>query len=144
MHGWRLFAALGVVVAAAGLSGSAAAPAGVARVAAATPAPIDLGTLGGSSSLARAVNDGGEVVGTAQIRGNEETHAFSWTTEGGMLDLGTLGSPGGLASSYAVAVNTGGQVVGYSETQRLSAPNAGSGSKEGGRTDHATFAGPSR
>jgi uncharacterized repeat protein (TIGR01451 family) len=73
---------------------------------------IDLGTLGGSSSAAAAVNDSGQVVGYSSTAGDSETHAFSWTPSGGMIDLGTLGG----SSSVALAVNDSGQVVGYSST----------------------------
>ena len=40
---------------------------------------IDLGTLGGNFSDALAVSPIGQVVGRANIAGNAETHAFSWT-----------------------------------------------------------------
>ena len=48
---------------------------------------VDLGTLGGDST-AFAVNNSGQVVGVSDISGNR--HAFSWTRQGGMVDLGTL------------------------------------------------------
>src|SRR5438093_507104 len=68
---------------------------------------IDLGTLGGSFSVAEAVNDSGEVVGWAETA-DGALHAFSWTAAGGMVDLGTLGDRG----SEASGVNASGQVVG--------------------------------
>ena len=73
---------------------------------------IDLGTLGGSTSHANAVNAAGEVVGDSTIAGDATTHAFSWTPTGGMKDLGTLGG----SYSTAVAVNTSGQIAGYATT----------------------------
>jgi probable HAF family extracellular repeat protein len=73
----------------------------------------DLGTLGGKSSYANAVNDAGEVVGSAALRHSREfgTHAFLWSN-GAMTDLGTLGG----VDSFATGINNQGQVVGYSYT----------------------------
>src|SRR5687768_4237901 len=53
---------------------------------------IDLGTLGGHSSIPVAVNDRGDVTGYS---GNEFTaeHTFLWTETDGMIDLGTAGGP---------------------------------------------------
>ena len=72
----------------------------------------DLGTLGGTSSLASAVNDRGQVVGFTYLPNDTEVHAFSWTQAGGMVDLGTLGG----YSSQAIAVNDSGQIVGWAFT----------------------------
>jgi probable HAF family extracellular repeat protein len=73
---------------------------------------IDLGTLGGSSSAATAVNESGQVVGWATTASGG-THAFSWTAPHGMVDLGV---PEGATSSAAVALNDAGQVVGTART----------------------------
>lgn len=70
----------------------------------------DLGTLGGQRSLARGINNAGQVVGCAQ-RADSAWHAFLWE-DGSMVDLGTLGN----TSSYAEDVNDYGQVVGFSES----------------------------
>jgi probable HAF family extracellular repeat protein len=75
----------------------------------------DLGTLGGISSEAAALNSLGQVVGesrTGQVGTGHTpiTHAFLWQN-GAMTDLGTL--HGG--SSSAVAVNDHGQIVGSSD-----------------------------
>ena len=52
----------------------------------------NLGTLGGSQSRARSINDRTEVVGFSEIRpGSGVTRAFLWTEVGGMRSLGTLG-----------------------------------------------------
>jgi probable HAF family extracellular repeat protein len=58
----------------------------------------DLGTLGTDSSPA-AVNARGQIVGENSIAAVPQRRAFSWTSGGGMIDLGTLG---GFTSSYAV------------------------------------------
>ena len=69
---------------------------------------IDLGTLGGKTSFATAVNASNLVVGTATTATNAD-HAFTWK-QGAMTDLGTL--PGGNLSQ-AEGVNDAGQVVGF-------------------------------
>jgi probable HAF family extracellular repeat protein len=70
---------------------------------------VDLGTFGGSESLAQAVNNAGEVVGGSGTTDHFE-HAFLWTRTGGMVDLGALSD----GSSEAWGVNDPGQVVGLS------------------------------
>jgi probable HAF family extracellular repeat protein len=86
---------------------------------------IDLGTLGGSNSYARGINDLGQVVGYADVPGDAAHDAFLITPQGGewfrdsnhdgrndlMIDLGTLPGAG---SSEATDVNNAGQVVGGS------------------------------
>ena len=67
-----------------------------------------LGTFGGSSSQATAINNGGEVVGFASLASGYQ-HAFS-LTGAAMTDLGTLGG----GSSYGYGVNDSGEIVGYS------------------------------
>ena len=52
---------------------------GAPSQAAPATAPIAIGTLGGTSSSARAVNDSGLVVGESDTLGNAATHAFVWT-----------------------------------------------------------------
>jgi probable HAF family extracellular repeat protein len=66
----------------------------------------DLGTLGGISSEAFAVNNLGAIVGKSAIPGGFD-HACAWAG-GRMTDLGVL--PGDL-NSEAVAVNSRGQVL---------------------------------
>jgi probable HAF family extracellular repeat protein len=72
----------------------------------------DLGTLGGSTSSASAVNDSGQVVGASQAGLFGPNHAFITTMNSNMTDLGTLGGP----DSYAWDINSDGQVVGWSTT----------------------------
>jgi probable HAF family extracellular repeat protein len=71
----------------------------------------DLGTLGGTFSNAFGINNKGDVVGHATLKGDTALHAFLWRKEV-MTDLGTLGGP----LSAAVSVNDNGKVVGFSET----------------------------
>ena len=89
-----------------------------------TGSTLVLGTLGGTSSTARGMGDGGTVVGranTAQVdaSGYPIVHAFVWNPSGGMRDLNTMFGPNGVSAaslgwtlSDAYAINAGGQVVG--------------------------------
>jgi probable HAF family extracellular repeat protein len=73
----------------------------------------DLGTLSGRpSTSARIVNNLGQVMG---LSWTDEwvPHAFFWTQEKGMIDLGTLGGH----ESWAYSMNDHGQVVGYATTE---------------------------
>ncbi len=70
-------------------------PAGGQRVGAQTASPqttyivTDLGTLGGTSSLAGYVNNNGAVVGNSTLAGDAVTRGFLWEN-GSMIDLGSL------------------------------------------------------
>ncbi len=55
----------------------------------------DLGTLGGSFSIAFGINDAGGVTGAANTA-SENAHPFLWSA-GKLTDLGTLGGPNGSA-----------------------------------------------
>jgi len=71
--------------------------------------PQDLGTLGGQTSEAHAVNNLGAVVGVSDT--SSSPHAFLWSA-GAIQDLGTL--PGD-TSSRADHINDNGLVVGASQ-----------------------------
>jgi probable HAF family extracellular repeat protein len=71
---------------------------------------IDLGSLGGSVSEAWAVNAKGLVVGRSSMAGDPSAfHAFAWSPESVMTDLGTLGG-----ESSASAATDAGVIAGYS------------------------------
>jgi probable HAF family extracellular repeat protein len=67
---------------------------------------VELGTLGGRSTAAAAINERGQVAGVSSLAGPEQ-HAFVWEN-GKMRDLGTLGG----RHSFAWDINERGQVVG--------------------------------
>jgi probable HAF family extracellular repeat protein len=75
----------------------------------------DLGTLGGTGQgfgiLAYNLNNRGQVIGWSDLAGNAKFHAFLWTRETGMQDLGTVGSD---PNSIAIGINDAGQIVGSS------------------------------
>jgi probable HAF family extracellular repeat protein len=71
-----------------------------------------LRTLGGSWSIAYAINDQNQIAGQAYSHGNLAAHAFR-LTGGQMVDLGTLGG----SSAWALAINNSGMVVGFSTTR---------------------------
>jgi probable HAF family extracellular repeat protein len=76
-----------------------------------------LGKLGGfgrgALSAAMGINNLGQVVGTSTVDTSLHVHAFLWTPNAGMQDLGTL-SPDD--DSTATGINNFGQVVGYSNS----------------------------
>jgi probable HAF family extracellular repeat protein len=75
----------------------------------------DLGNLGGtgrgSGNTALAINQQGQVVGNSDLSGDKTNHAFLWTKEKGMQDLGTLS---GDVNSGGISINDRGEVVGVS------------------------------
>ena len=84
------------------------------------PETDDLGTLGGMTSSATAINDSGQVVGTSDVSGPTAAHAFRTAPNSRINpatdDLGTL-YPGYSVGTYATSINDSGQVVGYSMGQ---------------------------
>jgi len=70
---------------------------------------IALGTLGGNSSYATAVNAEGQVTGAAALTTGYD-HAVLYSG-GQTIDLGSLGG----SNSYGYAINNAGAVVGYSD-----------------------------
>jgi probable HAF family extracellular repeat protein len=81
----------------------------------------DLGTLGGTNSVANGISaDGSVIVGYSQITGNAANHAFKYSGST-MTDLGTLGG----TNSYATGVSADGKViVGSSQTTGNTAQHA--------------------
>ncbi len=79
---------------------------------------LDLGTLGGTMSVATGVNDLGQVVGYSFLPGGTtlqwDEHAFYWEN-GVLLDMGTLGG----RWSKATAINNRGDVVGRAQRPDL-------------------------
>lgn len=76
----------------------------------------DLGTLGGTNSIAYAVNEHGVVVGASDIpiEDGGGSHAFVYDpADPGMVDLGTLGG----AQSWAYGINDDGWVVGSGQIE---------------------------
>ena len=72
----------------------------------------DLGTLGGSFSLAYGINDNGQIDGSSTLPGDNVVHSFLYN-HGAMTDLGTLG--GANSESFA-NLNNAIQVAGAAET----------------------------
>ena len=70
----------------------------------------DLGTLGGSSSEAVAINNNGDVAGWSDTTGDLGQDAFLYH-DGVMTDLGRLS---GGSAAYPTAMNDSDQVVGWS------------------------------
>jgi probable HAF family extracellular repeat protein len=76
--------------------------------------PMDLGSLGGNKNTATAINDRGDVIGASNLRGDKTTHAFLWTRERGIKDLGTVGADVSSTAAPKKAINNKRQVVGAS------------------------------
>ena len=75
--------------------------------------PVNLGSLGGESALASAVNNLGVVVGGAASSVDGTLHAFRWTRQAGMQDYGAF--PGAIVTvpPCCRTINDLGQIVGF-------------------------------
>jgi probable HAF family extracellular repeat protein len=70
----------------------------------------DLGSLGGTCTLAFGFNNQGQVVGVSSLAGDLKYHAFLW--QGALLvDLGTLGGD----TSAPAFINDTGDIVGVAD-----------------------------
>ena len=72
----------------------------------------DLGTLGGETSEAYAINNAGKIVGCS-TNSSGKNRAFVWQSDSGMKEIGAISST---TNSCAVAINSNNQVVGHSYT----------------------------
>lgn len=88
----------------------ALAPLAVAQKAA---APVDLGTLGGSESVANAISAGDVVVGGGNVFSDAYQHAFLTNSKGYIEDMGSLIGVNG--NSVANAISTKGAIAGTSD-----------------------------
>jgi probable HAF family extracellular repeat protein len=68
----------------------------------------DLGTLGGNSTIARAVNSSGQVTGSSNLNATTG-HAFLYSG-GTLTDIGTLGG----SNAIGLGINASGEIAGYS------------------------------
>src|SRR6185436_8392240 len=68
-----------------------------------------LGTLGGSHSRAYAINDQGDIVGSASTTNNAATRAFLYRN----ATMTAIGGGFGGTDSVATAINQYGEVAGY-------------------------------
>lgn len=78
---------------------------------------VDLGVLKGQVySRANGINAMGQVVGfSGAERDGSESRAFLWSSQTGMVDIGTLGG----AYAQAYAINDAGVITGASQTQGM-------------------------
>lgn len=73
---------------------------------------MHLGTLGGSFSIARGINNRGEIVGGSLIQGDDEFHGFVYRN-GKLTNLNELIDPGsGWQVVQAVSISDQGEIIG--------------------------------
>ena len=94
----------------------------------------DIGTLGGPSTWVAKLNDAGQVTGRSEVA-RDTHHAFVWSVDGGMVDLGTLPE-----ASHSVGndINNHGVVTGTSWGDFVP-PHAFRWSAESGMEDLGAF-----
>jgi len=74
--------------------------------------PLVSGNLGLRDTGARDINEAGHIVGSVLLNPLQDEHAFVWTPQDGLLDLGT----GSAESSSALRINDKGMVIGAVRT----------------------------
>ncbi|HEX8907481.1 MAG TPA: hypothetical protein VF771_21730 [Longimicrobiaceae bacterium] len=94
----------------------------------------DIGSMGGNTA-ARSINALGQVVGAGQPCPGCQFHAFYWSAEDGIIDLGTFGG----FRSFAFEIDNRGRVTGFYETPGVR--HAFVWTKEGGKVDLPTLGG---
>ena len=79
---------------------------------------VDLGVLKGQAfSRANGINAMSQVVGYSGLtRDGDDSHAFMWSSQTGMIDIGTLGG----AYAQANAINDAGAITGASDLPSMS------------------------
>jgi probable HAF family extracellular repeat protein len=87
----------------------------------------DLGTLGGSDSIATGINNAGQMVGYANTSGDQQQHATVWnggiaTDLNSFLDVATVSA--GWILTQANAINDQGWIVGTAQNSVTGAQHA--------------------
>jgi len=80
---------------------------------------VDLGTLGGSKSVATAINSSGQVVGWSYAAGNPNA-SIAFITDANGANMRSLGFLAGGTNSIANGINDSGQVVGSGDSSARS------------------------